>query len=102
MPLARRVAKRGFNNNYFAVDVAEVNLKDLEQAFSQDEVVDAAALRKHGLARNTKVSVRILGNGTLTKRLVVRANHFSQSAEKAIVACGGRAERIGHGEASTT
>lgn len=98
MPLARRVAKRGFSNRQFAPNVAEVNLKDLEKAFEQDAVVDIAALRKAGLASNGKVSVRILGDGELTKRLTVRAAHFSRSAEAAIVDKGGRVERTGRSE----
>lgn len=100
MPLIRRVAKRGFSNNQFAPLVAEVNLKDLEKVFEAGAVVDVTALRQHGLAANGKVSVRILGNGELTKKLVVHANHFSRSAEAAIVAQGGRAVRVGLGEAT--
>jgi large subunit ribosomal protein L15 len=99
MPIIRRVAKRGFSNNQFAPNVSEVNLKDLERVFEQDAVVDLVALRKHGLASNSKVSVRILGEGELTKKLVVHANHFSKSAEAAIVARGGQVVRVGHGEA---
>ncbi len=99
MPLIRRVAKRGFSNKQFAVHVAEVNLKDLEQAFEAGAVVDLVALRAHGLASNGKISVRILGDGELTKKLVVHANHFSKSAEEAIVARGGTAVRVGQGEA---
>ena len=98
MPLARRVAKRGFSNRQFAPNVAEINLKDLEKAFEQDAVVDIAALRKAGLASNGKVSVRILGDGELTKRLTVHANHFSRSAEAAIVGKGGKVERTGRSE----
>ena len=86
MPLIRRVAKRGFSNKQFASLVSEINLKDLERAFEQDAVVDIVALRQHGLASNGKISVRILGDGELTKKLVVYANHFSRSAEEAIVA----------------
>jgi large subunit ribosomal protein L15 len=99
MPMFRRVAKRGFSNRYFAMDVAEVNLKDLEQAFENGGVVDLASLREHGLASNGKISVRILGMGKLTKKLNVHANHFSKSAEEAIVANGGQANRVGVGEA---
>lgn len=99
MPLIRRVAKRGFSNRYFAPDVAEVNLKDLEKAFEAGAVVDLVALREKGLAANGKISVRILGDGELTKKLVVHANHFSKSAEEAIVARGGTAVRVGLGEA---
>ena len=99
MPMIRRVAKRGFSNRQFATNVAEVNLKDLERTFEQDAVIDIVALRQHGLASNGKISVRILGEGDLTKKLVVHANHFSKSAEAAIVARGGRAVRVGLGEA---
>ena len=99
MPLIRRVAKRGFSNRYFAPDVAEVNLKDLEKAFEAGAVVDLVVLREKGLAANGKISVRILGDGELTKKLVVHANHFSKSAEEAIVARGGTAVRVGLGEA---
>ncbi|WP_010587092.1 50S ribosomal protein L15 [Schlesneria paludicola] len=99
MPLIRRVAKRGFSNRQFAQTAAEINLKDLEAAFEAGSVVDLVALRKHGLASNGKISVRILGDGELTKKLTVHANHFSRSAEEAIVAKGGQAIRVGLGEA---
>lgn len=99
MPMIRRVAKRGFSNRQFAMNAAEVNLKDLEKAFEAGAIVDLASLRKHGLAANGKISVRILGDGALTKKLVVHANHFSRSAEEAIVARGGTAVRVGLGEA---
>ena len=99
MPLIRRVAKRGFSNRQFAQTVAEINLRDLEAAFEAGTVVDLIVLRKHGLASNGKVSVRILGDGELTKSLIVHANHFSRSAEQAIVAKGGQAIRVGVGEA---
>ena len=99
MPIIRRVAKRGFSNNQFAPHVSEVNLKDLERVYQPGDVVDVVSLRKHGLAANGKITVRVLGDGELTKQLVVHANHFSKSAEEAIVARGGRAVRVGHGEA---
>ena len=101
MPMFRRVAKRGFSNNYFAADVAEVNLKDLEQAFADGATVDLASLREHGLAQNGKVQVRVLGLGELTKKLVVHANHFSRAAEQAIIARGGSAVRVGLVEAAS-
>lgn len=100
MPLIRRVAKRGFSNNYFATNVAEINLKDLERVFESGATVDIGALRQHGLASNGKISVRILGDGELTKQLTVHADHFSRTAEEKIVARGGRAIRTGRGEAT--
>ena len=84
MPLQRRVAKRGFSNKQFATLVAEVNLKDLERVFEDGAVVD--------------ITVRILGDGVLTKKLIVRATHFSRTAEEAIVAKGGQVERVGRSQ----
>ena len=98
MPLIRRVAKRGFSNRQFALHVAEVNLRDLERAFEADALVNIETLRQAGLAANGKILVRILGDGELTKRLVVHADHFSRSAEAAITAKGGQAFRVGYGD----
>ena len=98
MPLIRRVAKRGFSNRQFALHVAEVNLRDLERAFEADAVVNIETLRQAGLAANGKILVRILGDGELTKRLVVHADHFSRSAEAAITSNGGQAFRVGYGD----
>src|SRR2546427_1722652 len=44
MPLARRIAKRGFNNNYFSTKVAIVNLATLEDVFEAGAVIDPDAL----------------------------------------------------------
>jgi large subunit ribosomal protein L15 len=51
-------------------------------------------LRKTGLAKGPADGVRILGTGELTKKLTVRAHHFSKSAQEKISARGGAAEVI--------
>jgi large subunit ribosomal protein L15 len=56
--------------------------------------VDRAALRQAGLANGPADGVRILGNGELSKKLVVKAHHFSGSAREKIAAKGGTAEVI--------
>jgi large subunit ribosomal protein L15 len=56
--------------------------------------VDSVTLRQAGLAKGPADGVRILGTGELTKRLVVRAHHFSKSAAEKITARGGTAEVI--------
>lgn len=94
MPLARRIAKRGFNNKAFAAKVAIVNVGDLERAFGDGETVDRQALRRKGLASGKYDALKILGNGLLTKKLTVQAERFSKSAEEKITAAGGRVERI--------
>ncbi|MCY2963278.1 MAG: 50S ribosomal protein L15 [Planctomycetota bacterium] len=90
----RRVAKFGFSNKYHATTVAIVNLAVLEERFEAGSVVDEAALRGKGLVKGEWDSIKILGNGTLTKKLSVKANDFSASAEAKIVAAGGSVERV--------
>ena len=94
MPLFRRIPKRGFSQATWARHFLVVNVGDLDKAFADGASVDHAALREAGLARGPADGVRILGIGVLTKRLVVRAHHFSKSAAEKIAAKGGTAERI--------
>jgi large subunit ribosomal protein L15 len=94
MPLMRRIAKRGFNNNQFAVKVAEVNVAALNQAFESGAVVTLELLVSKGLAKGRFEEVKILGNGDLAKPLTVSAHRFSASAEAKILAAGGKVERL--------
>jgi large subunit ribosomal protein L15 len=94
MPLFRRIPKRGFSNRTWAKEYHIVNLRDLERVFPDGATVDHAALRAVGLTKGRSDGVRILGDGELTKRLVVRAHHFSKSAAEKITARGGTVEVI--------
>lgn len=93
-PLLRRIAKRGFSNRYFAAEVAIVNLAALEAAFESGAKVDRAALVEKGLISGNADVLKILGNGTLTKKLNVEAERFSRSAEEKITAQGGTVTKI--------
>jgi len=93
-PLFRRMAKAGFNNNYFSKVVAIVNVATLEEAFEAGSTVDIAALQQRGLVSGKFDAVKVLGNGNLTKKLHVTAHEFSASAEAKIAAAGGQAERL--------
>ena len=88
MPLYRRFPKRGFSNARFQKDWAIVNVGDLD-AFDASSTVDMAALKKKRLVVGTYDGVRILGDGELTKKLTVRADHFSKSAKEKIEKAGG-------------
>ena len=92
MPLARRIPKRGFNN-IFAKPLTEVNLGAFE-AFEDGAVVDAAALEEKGIIRDCKYGLKVLSNGTLTKKLTVKAAAFSESAKAKIEEAGGKAEVV--------
>ena len=94
MPLARRIAKRGFSNAYFSLRVAIVNLSALNDAFESGSDVTPDALREKGLVSGKYDAVKILGNGELSKKLNVSAHRFSKSAEQKIAAAGGTAKII--------
>jgi large subunit ribosomal protein L15 len=94
-PLARRIAKRGFNNRQFATAVLIVNVGALEQAFDSGATVSLQTLLEKGLAKGAFDEVKILGNGDLTKKLSVEAHRFSKSAEEKITKQGGSVKRLG-------
>ncbi len=95
VPLARRVAKRGFSNNFFTAQYVIVNLATLEEAFENGAVVDAESLRAAGILKGQNDEIKILANGNLTKKLTVKASRFSAAAEEKITKAGGKVEKIG-------
>src|ERR671913_936747 len=92
MPLQRRLPKRGFNNP-FKVDVAIVNLDQLE-TFSSDSEVNPETLLERGLVHGKNRRIKILGDGALSKSLTIKAHSFSAKAKEKIEAAGGKAELI--------
>ena len=94
VPLARRLAKVGFNNKYFARKVAIINLSVLEERFTNGETVTPEVLAERGLVKGNFDEIKILGTGKLTRKLTVRVHAFSKSAEERINAAGGKAERL--------
>jgi large subunit ribosomal protein L15 len=94
MPLFRRIPKRGFSHASWDKQYHVVNVGDLDQKFNDGDTVDAEALKKAGLAKGPADGIRVLGTGEVSKRLVVRAHHFSKSAAEKIAAKGGTAEVI--------
>jgi large subunit ribosomal protein L15 len=92
-PLLARIPKRGFNNANFRRLFQVVNVGDLE-AFSAGARVDAAALADRKLIRPGGGPVKILGDGSLGKKLTVAAEAFSKSAQAKIAAAGGKVERV--------
>lgn len=94
MSLTRRLPKRGFTNNAFKKDVRIINLKTLELKFEDGQTVDKKSLREKGLLKGVgKFKVKILGNGKLTKKLIVCADLFSKRAAVEIQQIGGQVRR---------
>lgn len=88
MPLFRRIAKRGFNNQW-ALQIAVVNVVDLEN-FDDGAVVTLEDLRVSGLAKRRHDRIKILGDGELKKKLEVHAHLFSATARSKIEEAGGK------------
>ena len=91
-PIYRRSPKRGFTN-YTEKEYATINVGDLESLRAGTKVT-LESLKEKGLLKTKYTTLKVLGNGTLTKKLTVVANKFTKSAEKAIVDAGGKIEVI--------
>jgi len=92
-PALSRIPKRGFNNAQFRTTYQVVNVADLN-VFDDGSKVDLQKLAEKGLIRPDAEPVKILGDGTVIKKLTVSANAFSATAEKKIIDAGGSVEKI--------
>ena len=92
MPYKMRVPKRGFNN-IFAKTIVSINVGSLN-VFEDGAVVDAKALCEAGLVKKACDGIKVLSNGTLTKKLTVQVAAFSEAAKQKNEAAGGKAEVI--------
>lgn len=93
LPLYLRIPKRGFSNANFKTRYATINVSDLN-CFENDTVVTPELLFETKKLKNQLDGVKILGNGALEKKLIVRAHKFSNSAKNIIEKAGGKAEVI--------
>ena len=90
MPVVRQVPKRGFNNRW-AVRVAAVNVAALEKHFAAGDEVTPKALEAKNLTKGRYDELKLLGDGSLTKKLKVSAHRFSETAKEKIEKAGGEA-----------
>lgn len=93
LPLYRRLPKRGFSNARFKTEYAVINLSDLND-FEDGAEITPEILKDMGLVKNQLDGIKVLGNGTLSKKLVVKAHKFSNIAKEEIEKLGGKAEVI--------
>jgi large subunit ribosomal protein L15 len=94
MPLIRRIPKRGFSNIRFKRSFNIINVGLLNEVFEDGEVVDLEMLHQRGIVKRSLDGLKILGDGELKKRLLVRANKFSKSALQKIHDAGGSTELL--------
>ncbi len=88
MPLHRRVPKRGFNN-IFKKRYAIINVGDLEK-FEDGAEVNILKLLEMGVVKKKHCGLKVLGNGTIEKKLKITAAKFSKMAIEKIESAGGK------------
>jgi large subunit ribosomal protein L15 len=89
MPLARRIPKRGFSNAEFRKHYHVVNLKTLEARMDDGAEINVQTLAEARIIRDTKLPLKVLGEGDITKKFTVTAGKLSASAKAKIEAAGG-------------
>jgi large subunit ribosomal protein L15 len=101
MPIYMRLGKKRGNTSKDAMPIGphrtvtqSLNVRDLERVFDAGAEVTPETLAEKGLVRTTKIDVKILGDGDLTKKLSVTAHRFSKSAVEKIEAAGGSATAL--------
>ena len=92
-PIYRRIPKRGFNNAKFRIEYATINISDLNK-FNDGDIITPEVLKEKGIVKKQLCGIKVLGNGTLEKKVTVRAHRFSSSAVTKIENAGGQAEVI--------
>jgi ribosomal protein L15 len=100
MPIYMRIGKlRGATSKDampvgpFRTETVPVNLRDLDR-FDAGDVVTPETLVQKRLIKNTKIDVKLLGSGEITKQLTVRVHGISATAREKIEAAGGTVELL--------
>ncbi len=91
--MARRLPKRGFTNYRFKKEIFAVNIGDVADRFESGQVT-IEDLKDKGLVPRAAELVKILGDGSLTKKLTIVAHYFSESAKEKLQKAGGAAQVI--------
>ena len=81
LPLYQKLPTRGFTRGRFQKAVFSINLGRIEELFQDGDTINHATLIDKGLApRQVPGGIKILGEGELTKKVLIEANAYSKSA----------------------
>jgi len=80
MPIFMKMPIRGFSNFNFRTEYDVVNLDQIDAMYEDGEVVNALTLREHGFLSGPSKRLKILANGTLSKKVTIQAHAFSKTA----------------------
>lgn len=93
-PLVRKMKIRGFNNYNFDKVYATVNVGDLDKFEANTVITQELLYEERIIGKIMPYGLKVLGNGELTKPLVIKAKKYSASAKEKIEKVGGTAEVI--------
>jgi large subunit ribosomal protein L15 len=100
MPIYMRIGKLRGSTSKDAMPVGPfrtytqpVNLRDLDRFEAGDEVTPETLVEK-GILKNTKIDVKLLGTGEVSKKLAIKVHAISASAREKIEAAGGSVELL--------
>jgi large subunit ribosomal protein L15 len=78
--------------NFNRTEYIPVNVSRLEISFAPGDIVDGASLKEKGIIKNSDSLVKILGDGEITKPLIIKVDKVSASAKEKIEAAKGKVE----------
>lgn len=82
LPLYRKVPGRGFSNARFQTKLDAINLGQIEALFADGDLVSVQTLREAGYLSGDSYGIKILSEGTLTKKVRIEAQGVSKKAEE--------------------
>jgi large subunit ribosomal protein L15 len=88
VPLFKRLPTRGFTRGRFLRRLDVINLDMIDKLYKDGETVSLETLRDKGYIKGVSHGLKILGNGTLTKKISIKAEAFSESAKKKLKKAG--------------
>jgi len=91
-PLVRLIPKSGFNP-LRKINIETVNVGVLDRHFADGETVDKQQLLTKNIIKDKTAQLKILGDGKITKKLIVIADKFSKTAIDKITAAGGETKK---------
>jgi large subunit ribosomal protein L15 len=80
--------KKGFRS--MRIKPVVINVVDIQKNFKEGDTVDKKKLKEAGLIKSEKCILKLLGDGEITKKVVVVVDRFSESAKKKIEESGGK------------
>jgi large subunit ribosomal protein L15 len=93
MPMPRRIPKRGFKNPN-RTEAFPINVETLEKQFDAGATVDLATLQAKGIVPKLVDTVKILAEGTISKKLTIKVHRISEAAKAKVEAAGGSVELV--------